>query len=67
MNTNDFSSADLSGKDIAERADLARKLGRFLSLEKPEAERSTAEKLAAVVATDSELKVRKILVQELRT
>ena len=67
MDTNEFTTADLEGSDIPERAQLARKLGRFLSLERPEAERTTAEKLAAVVATDSELKVRKILVEELRT
>lgn len=67
MNTSDISGADLSGQDISERADLARKLGRFLSLEKPPAERTAVEQLALVVATDSELKVRKILVEELRT
>ena len=67
METNDFSKADLGGANIAERSELARKLGRFLSLEKPQPERTTAERLAAVVATDSELNVRKILVEELRT
>jgi uncharacterized protein (DUF2336 family) len=67
MDNSEFSSADLASSNIAERVELARKLGRFLSLEQPEAERTTAEKLAAVVATDSELKVRKILVEELRT
>ncbi|MEE9196150.1 MAG: DUF2336 domain-containing protein [Alphaproteobacteria bacterium] len=67
MNTSEISSAELAGGDIAERAELARKLGRFLSLEKPQGERTAVEQLALVVATDSELKVRKILVEELRT
>ena len=67
MNTTGFAKADVEGKNIAERADLARQLGRFLSLEKPQAERTAVEQLALVMATDSELKVRKILVEELRT
>lgn len=67
MNKTGFAEADLKGKNIAERAELARKLGRFLSLERAEAERTAVERLALVVAADSAVMVRKVLVGELRT
>ncbi len=66
MNTSDISSAELTSGNIAERAELARKLGRFLSLDRSEAERTAVERLALVVAADSAIMVRKVLVEELR-
>ena len=66
MNTSDISSAELASGNIAERAELARKLGRFLNLERPEDERTAVERLALVVAADSAIMVRKVLVEELR-
>lgn len=67
MRGSDFREADPAASDLAERAALARKLGRFLSRDQVADERSAAERLALVVAADSELRVRRVLVEELRS
>ncbi len=57
---------DLPAADPEARAELAEKVGRFLSADQARVEHKTAEDLARILANDATVKVRELLATEIR-